>query len=288
MQTATLTNPLDRDLPCRDCGYNLRGLSTDGRCPECSLSVAESNRGDAIEHANPAWLSVLYRGALWARIGWFASAVVVIPQGIALCAGWPPGRVFLMSPAVVCLFLAPAVLCLTTANPGELSESPSESARRVARAGFPFCVLNFYLTLVALRIGIAPGIVLAVNALTGPSGPAGIATMWALTRHLALLARRSRLPDQVKEMRFLWRSFLVAAVLTNVWLLLPWLIPAIPRPRWYQWAFLAPGLAPVIPLLLGHCIQALHRQWKKTLPPAVTVRHGGGRGGAEGTADAHR
>lgn len=78
------------------------------------------------------------------------------------------------------------------------------------------------------------------------------------------------LPDQVKETRFLWRGFLVAAVLTNVWLLLPWLIPAIPRPRWYRWAFLAPGLAPVIPLLVGHCIQALQRQWKNTLPPAVT------------------
>jgi len=27
--------PIERDLPCENCGYNLRGLSMGGRCPEC-------------------------------------------------------------------------------------------------------------------------------------------------------------------------------------------------------------------------------------------------------------
>lgn len=31
--------PLDRDVHCPACGYNLRGLRAGGRCPECGLSI---------------------------------------------------------------------------------------------------------------------------------------------------------------------------------------------------------------------------------------------------------
>ena len=34
--------PIDADVPCVKCGYNLRTLPIDGKCPECALSVAES------------------------------------------------------------------------------------------------------------------------------------------------------------------------------------------------------------------------------------------------------
>ncbi|HEX4053888.1 MAG TPA: hypothetical protein VHX86_06455 [Tepidisphaeraceae bacterium] len=33
---------IDRDVLCRACGYNLRGLSRTGRCPECAADVAIS------------------------------------------------------------------------------------------------------------------------------------------------------------------------------------------------------------------------------------------------------
>jgi hypothetical protein len=33
---------LDQDLSCAACGYNLRGLRRDGRCPECGGSIARS------------------------------------------------------------------------------------------------------------------------------------------------------------------------------------------------------------------------------------------------------
>lgn len=39
---APTLSTLDRDLLCRYCGYNLRGLSHDGRCPECGLPVPQS------------------------------------------------------------------------------------------------------------------------------------------------------------------------------------------------------------------------------------------------------
>jgi uncharacterized repeat protein (TIGR04138 family) len=39
MADVALTNG---DLPCVECGYNLRGLASDGRCPECGADVADS------------------------------------------------------------------------------------------------------------------------------------------------------------------------------------------------------------------------------------------------------
>jgi hypothetical protein len=37
--------PIAADLTCIFCGYNLRGLSRDGRCPECGHAVAETTCG---------------------------------------------------------------------------------------------------------------------------------------------------------------------------------------------------------------------------------------------------
>jgi hypothetical protein len=31
---------IDQDRPCGQCGYNLRGLRPEGRCPECGTDVA--------------------------------------------------------------------------------------------------------------------------------------------------------------------------------------------------------------------------------------------------------
>jgi rubrerythrin len=36
------------DIHCRNCGYNLRTLSTGGVCPECGESVAVSTRRDLL------------------------------------------------------------------------------------------------------------------------------------------------------------------------------------------------------------------------------------------------
>ncbi len=33
---------IERDVRCRGCAYNLRGLSSHGRCPECNVAIGES------------------------------------------------------------------------------------------------------------------------------------------------------------------------------------------------------------------------------------------------------
>jgi hypothetical protein len=54
--------PSSGDIPCIHCGYNLRGLSEGGRCPECGTSIARSSSGNLLSAADPAWLLRVYRG----------------------------------------------------------------------------------------------------------------------------------------------------------------------------------------------------------------------------------
>jgi hypothetical protein len=51
------------DIPCRKCGYNLRGLHIDGRCRECGRAVGLSVQGDLLRFSDPGWLRKLQRGA---------------------------------------------------------------------------------------------------------------------------------------------------------------------------------------------------------------------------------
>src|SRR5881394_1427767 len=39
---------IGQDLSCAKCGYNLRTLSREGKCPECGTAVAESLRGESL------------------------------------------------------------------------------------------------------------------------------------------------------------------------------------------------------------------------------------------------
>ena len=45
LRAAPALPALASDLACRKCGYHLRGLPTNGMCPECGTPVAISLRG---------------------------------------------------------------------------------------------------------------------------------------------------------------------------------------------------------------------------------------------------
>jgi hypothetical protein len=69
-------------VPCRHCTYDLRGLSFDGKCPECGTPI-ESSLGPWLIHFAPLdWLIFLVRGALLAAI--VCIALIAFP---AVCAG---------------------------------------------------------------------------------------------------------------------------------------------------------------------------------------------------------
>jgi hypothetical protein len=68
---------INLDVPCASCGYNLRGLSSDGKCPECGASVARS-----LEiHLNP----IAPTQVLWARMVLAGLVIWLVLSPICLC-----------------------------------------------------------------------------------------------------------------------------------------------------------------------------------------------------------
>lgn len=52
----------DKDQHCIECGYPIRGLRTNGNCPECGIQVSLSLRGDQPEYSSIKWLNSVRRG----------------------------------------------------------------------------------------------------------------------------------------------------------------------------------------------------------------------------------
>jgi len=50
------------DLSCIQCGYNLRTLHHDGKCPECGTAVERTLQGDYLRYSDPAWANKLALG----------------------------------------------------------------------------------------------------------------------------------------------------------------------------------------------------------------------------------
>jgi hypothetical protein len=83
-------------LPCRRCGYDIRGLRADGQCPECGLGIVESIA--AVVDPDIALLPPLPRGRAAAAsllVLTAAMAVAAIAASLAYAAqaiaGAPPG-----------------------------------------------------------------------------------------------------------------------------------------------------------------------------------------------------
>ncbi len=83
-------SPIAVDILCVHCGYNLRGLTSDGRCPECGGAIVDSMRGELLRFADIEWLTRLRLGAalkLWA-IG-LAILLSIGGGAIAIATGSP-------------------------------------------------------------------------------------------------------------------------------------------------------------------------------------------------------
>ena len=80
---------IDEDVTCRRCGYNLRSLSPDGRCPECATAVGRSLQGDFLRFCDPDWVTKLASGMNWIVAGLIIGFIggVMMSVGFAFAAG---------------------------------------------------------------------------------------------------------------------------------------------------------------------------------------------------------
>lgn len=119
---------LSADVACRRCGYNLRGLRDDGRCPECGTPIGLSTQGDLLRFADPDWLFKIALGLkiiLWMILVKIVIGVSSILIGDAVLAG------LLWLSASCASFVG--VWLMTEPDPSGIGEDPNLTARRIIR-----------------------------------------------------------------------------------------------------------------------------------------------------------
>ncbi|RMF84182.1 MAG: hypothetical protein D6744_03530 [Planctomycetota bacterium] len=137
---------IDADLACAGCGYNVRSLPRDGRCPECGHSVDDSVRAGWLAFAPRGWLERTARAveqllaACVALIGgWilvalaYVAALTLTRRGL-LPAGAPRITLMLAYAALLIAFLAPLLRGLAGLSAPEPAPSARERGRWVRAA----------------------------------------------------------------------------------------------------------------------------------------------------------
>lgn len=142
----------ERDCPCPNCGYNLRGLAGEN-CPECNLPLRLS-----VSLAEPGlgrFLAVLLPLSIVG--GMFAIGLLIVIAISAARNSWPSRREsdFLITlPIVVATsLLIPAALLIRRSGRSWLRTLPRPAARRVVAGAFLAATLPPVIwTLMVLRM----------------------------------------------------------------------------------------------------------------------------------------
>lgn len=183
---------LSSEVTCRDCGYNLMGLSPTGMCPECGLEIGKSLQTDRLDFADPRWMDTLAKGskllAWWLVLGIVLGMVV---GGVLGAVGTNNPQVQAVGESAFQLLstiiMLAAVWWVTTPEPREW-ENAGSTSRVVARYGY---AASLGLSLIALAMVAAVPIAAGVSELLG--GLCGLIGMFALFVYYRTLALR--IPD---------------------------------------------------------------------------------------------
>lgn len=184
--------PVQMDVECRKCGYNLRGLDGLGRCPECGTPVGLSIQGDLLRFADPQWLRTLAKGLNLILWGILANFVAAAGGGVILLM---TGNSFLQGAIglIGSLVSFYGTWFFTEPDPSGLGEAQYVNSRKFVRIALGVGLLGGVLTLVREAVaGYNLGLILAI--LMGLAVLVGMAGEFARLLYLRRLALR--VPDQ--------------------------------------------------------------------------------------------
>ncbi|MBN1512007.1 MAG: hypothetical protein JXB13_08330 [Phycisphaerae bacterium] len=199
---------ISRDTPCVTCGYNLRGLPPDGRCPECDTPIDWSLGRYRLCLADTNWLDSLGRGVHFIIWG-IVAAIIAVPATItcALVDVWILWIVPVGTGIVWAVLTTRGTWLLTTPEPTSPIPEERHSLRWVIRVCMMLSLAGIVLGVLLGRLGGITGQVLEL-----------VVTMLMCTRviqnlgelvYVRRLARRVPDADLVRSTsRVLWTAII--------------------------------------------------------------------------------
>ncbi len=202
------------DFPCHHCGYDLRTLGVNDRCPECGTVVRASVRGNILIYSDPAWLRRVATGVR--RMGKSGAAAAV------LCVAWMFASRLALEPLAtfglfltVCAFLRGA-WDATTPDPSGIDEVRCARLSTLARSLLLAGLFAPPVSALRGRVPLPEGMVRLTTALLLAAGFAGVLAAVRYFQRLTL-----RIPDgrlfAALESYFRFLLVAVSAATLAVW-----------------------------------------------------------------------
>jgi hypothetical protein len=167
------------DLSCIQCGYNLKTLHRDGKCPECGTAVERKLRGGLLCYSDPRWLSKIASGLLILILTGGISPICLLLLTLMIFVSMDSGRDVLASRLVAIRSVAAGSVLLlaiiasgvglwllSTPEPNRSAERPGERPRECIRLAFCTMLASVVALAVAHGTGQAEELCLLVCLLS--------------------------------------------------------------------------------------------------------------------------
>jgi len=199
------------DVPCRRCNYNLRGLSPEGKCPECGVLVDVSIRGDLLRYSDPTWLDRLALGlkyTLWGALvllvcatlnGVLMSATSLIDESAGAVIGFLGGLLGIYG-----------AWLLTSPEPGRMVAERYATDRRVVRICLIIGLARSPATVLGGVAAVPEIVSMALMTVSAIASLADLVGLYAKLRYLEKLALRAPEPKLAGNARWLRWGLVIA------------------------------------------------------------------------------
>jgi hypothetical protein len=192
---------IDSDTPCRRCGYNLRGLSADGQCPECGTLIRLSLRRDLLEHSDPAWVDSLRQGVGWML--WYAAGWVVFIVGFIILHA----QMMRIPAGVLTAMYAWGRYLATKPDPSGLGEAEYGTSRRVVRVTIVISLFGLVVSVIRTAVLGIPELVIVLTGLEAITETTAVVGVFAQMHYFEKLTLR--IPDAGLSQRSRFLKFAI-------------------------------------------------------------------------------